>query len=187
VQVRKNYELEKKGLILNPQLFKKETELMERLKNSKETQYSNFYLKIRQLSSNLDRPPQLREEVVLARVYRMILFNVGLEEIPELLDKDYYTFNAMMQVKLNSDQLNELRSIAKYVHGHQPDIYASEQHPDFWEEQGFSYNDSTFDDLYLKTFKETFLNISTDSSEDEDEITNGEEKKEIDIPDPFTA
>lgn len=31
---------------------------------------------------------------------------------------------------------------------------------------GYKYNEETFDDLYLRSFKETLNNISTDSSDD---------------------
>jgi hypothetical protein len=44
--------------------------------------------------------------------------------------------------------------------------------PDFFDQQGFQYNEETFDDLFVKKFKD-ILEISTESSEEE---SNGEEE-----------
>jgi hypothetical protein len=43
----------------------------------------------------------------------------------------------------------------------------SEQKEDFYERHGFKYNENTFDDLFVKTFSQS-MNVSTESSEDED-------------------
>lgn len=45
----------------------------------------------------------------------------------------------------------------------------SEQKPDFLEEQGYTYNDSTFDDIFVKKFRDFVEDVSTESSEDENE------------------
>lgn len=69
---------------------------------------------------------------------------------------------------------NEFLAMIKQVHTRKADILASDQKPDFYEQQGFTYDDSTFDDIYVKKFRE-ILNVSTDSSDDDDESDQPED------------
>jgi hypothetical protein len=62
----------------------------------------------------------------------------------------------------------DFHTMIKQVHARKADILASDQKPDFLEQQGFAYDDSTFDDIYVKKFKE-ILNVSTDPSDDDDD------------------
>jgi hypothetical protein len=48
------------------------------------------------LSKNLDKPEKLAQDYILARVYKMIQFKTGLE-MDERFEKDYFTFNSMLQ------------------------------------------------------------------------------------------
>jgi hypothetical protein len=54
---------------------------------------------------------------------------------------------------------------------------SSEQHPDFFEQSGFKYSDKTFDDLFVKKFKDV-INISTESSDEEIQAPAIEEEQD---------
>ena len=56
-------------------------------------------------------------------------------------------------------------------------IMDSEQHPDFFEQSGFKYSDKTFDDLFVKKFKDV-INISTESSDEDIQAPAIEEEQE---------
>ena len=62
---------------------------------------------------------------------------------------------------------NEFLQMVRQVFARKADILESDQKPDFFEQQGFTYEDSTFDDIYVKKFRE-ILNVSTDPSDDDD-------------------
>jgi hypothetical protein len=42
--------------------------------------------------------------------------------------------------------------------------------PDFLEAQGLTYNEGTFDDIFVKKFKDVVEDVSTDSSEEEGDV-----------------
>lgn len=48
-------------------------------------------------------------------------------------------------------------------------------------QNGYTYSDATFDDLFVKTFQESFIEVDTDSSEereDDELLEEMEEKKQ---------
>ena len=72
--------------------------------------------------------------------------------------------------------MQDIESIAHQFLVHKDEILKAPQQPDILEQNGFKYNDSTFDDLYISTFNEAIFNISTESSGEEDEDTFEEAK-----------
>lgn len=109
----------------------------------------------------------------MGRVYKFLLFRYEYEPVSDKYEKDYFNFNSMYLQRLDAKKQEDLKSIVHQIHQHRDSIMQSQQKPDFLEAQGFKYSEQTFDDLYVKGFKETFANgnISTESSEDIEEET----------------
>jgi hypothetical protein len=81
VLIKKSCELERKGLTLNPFLFRKEAILMRKCKNSVISNYQHLYHELLVKSSRrLDRPAQTADVYVLARLYRYLLLKT--EKLP---------------------------------------------------------------------------------------------------------
>lgn len=69
------------------------------------------------------------------------------------------------------DDVDFLLSQCKYVHMQRDKINSIDLRPDFLEQQGFSYNSQTFDDLFIKGWAN--LASADSSSEDEEDATQG--------------
>lgn len=61
-------------------------------------------------------------------------------------------FQAMYQQRLDSQKMSDIETLCIQMFAHKDAIMASEQIPDILEQNGFKYNYSTFDDLYMKSF-----------------------------------
>ncbi len=81
VQIKKSYELEKKGLMLNPYLFEREANLLRECKRSKTVNYNHLYDELHQKAMRrLDKPAQMADYYILARVYKYVLIKSGKVE-----------------------------------------------------------------------------------------------------------
>ena len=48
---------------------------------------------------------------VLARIYKFVLFKMGKEEVDSRLEKDYFTFLAMFQQRLDAQKIDDIQSL----------------------------------------------------------------------------
>jgi hypothetical protein len=81
-------------------------------------------------------------------------------------EKDYFIFNTMLQQKLDTKKLDDLKLSCFEIFTHAKKILESEQNSDFLEAKGFHYSDETFDDLYVRGYKDNMGAFSTESSEE---------------------
>ena len=95
-----------------------------------------------------------------------MLFKDGKKEMEEAHEKDYFIFSQMLQQKLDSKKMEELKFTCFEIFQHSKKILESDQNEDFLESKGFKYSDETFDDLYVKGYKENLGAYSTESSEE---------------------
>ena len=102
VLIKRSYEREKMGLIPNPYLFEAEANLMKFAQNSKEENFNHLYQEYYNKTRHLDKPSQMADVYVLARIYKFVLFKMGKEEVDSRLEKDYFTFLAMFQQRLDA-------------------------------------------------------------------------------------
>lgn len=154
---------------------------MRKCKLSKLTNYQHLYDELHQkVMHRLDRPQQVADFYVLGRAYKYVMLKTGKaqgETLEESFEKDYYSFLAMYQQRLDAKKQEELQMICFQIHSHRQTIFTSAQNQDILEQNGFSYSDSTFDDLFVNSFQESFINVSTDSSEEREEEEFEEEEK----------
>ena len=119
---------------------------------------------------HLDRPLQLASDYVLARVYKHCLILLDLEQLlgQKELENEYYQFTEMFNTRARKEDVKKnILDLVRQIHTLKATIMESEQKPDFYENQGFTYSENTFDDLYVKKF-EDMLNVSTDQSSDDE-------------------
>ena len=181
VQIKRSFDLEQKGLSLNPYLFEREARVMRKCKQSKISNYQNLYHELFVKSNKrLDKPQQVAETYVLARIYKYLLIKTGKIQTNQN-EKDYFTFLAMYQQRLDGQKQSELEDLCYQIHAHEDKILASDQNPDILEQNGYSFSESTFDDLFVKTFQESFIEVSTDSSEEreDDELLEDMEEQKV--------
>lgn len=88
------------------------------------------------------------------------------------IENEFYHFKEMFEQKGKPKERAEILALVSQIFALRETILRSEQKPDFYEQQGFKYNESTFDDLFVKKFKDV-IDVSTESSEDEDEPVDG--------------
>ena len=114
---------------------------------------------------------------VLARIYKYVLVKTGRAEIHESFDKDYFTFLAMYQQRVDPSKQEDIESVCFQIFIHKDKIMASDQNPDVLQKNGYFYSEETFEDLFVRSFHESFINVSTDSSEELEEADFEEEEK----------
>jgi hypothetical protein len=97
VQIKKSFELEKKGLLLNPYLFEAEANLLRKCHRSKVTNYQHLYNDLHMKAmKRLDKPVQLSDYYILARLFKYVMLKAGkIDGLEEAFEKDYYSFIAM--------------------------------------------------------------------------------------------
>jgi len=84
------------------------------------------------------------------------------------IENEFYHFKDMFNTRARKEETRQgFYGLVKQMHTLRDAILASPQKPDFLEQQGFSYSENTFDDLFVKKFKD-ILDVSTDSSDDDD-------------------
>ena len=85
------------------------------------------------------------------------------------LENEFHHFQEMFDTKARKDDTRkEFFEIIRQIHARRNDILSSGQNPDFYEQQGFSYSESTFDDLFVKKFKD-IVDVATESSDEDAE------------------
>lgn len=178
-QIRRSHDMEKKGLTVNYTLFDDEAELMACMRRSEDQRYGRLREELWALcEKHLERPMQLASDYVLARVYKHCLMFLDIENLlgNKAIENEFYHFKDMFNTRARKVETREaFFSMVKQIHTLAPAILSSQQKPDFLEQQGFSYNESTFDDLFVKKFRD-ILNVSTDSSDDDDFQQESQEK-----------
>jgi len=126
VQIKRSFDLEQKGVTLNPTLFEKEAKLIRACKQSKVSNYQNLHRELFQKSNKrLDKPHQVAESYVLGRIYKYLMIKTGKIQTSEN-EKDYFTFLAMYQQRLDSQRQADLEDICFQIHVHQDKILASD-------------------------------------------------------------
>lgn len=114
-------------------------------------------------------------DYVLGRVLKFCLHKSGTVKTlePNILDKDYYSFNQMLDTfgakNRKENRLQELLDTCNQINSLKEVILGSEQELDLLEKKGFSFNNETFNDIFVKGFRE-MNDISTDSSDEEEEL-----------------
>ena len=173
--------MEKKGLTVNPTLFDKEAELISCMRRSEEERYGRLRNELWALcEKHLERPMQLASDYILARVYKHCLIFLDIENLlgNKAIENEFYHFKDMFDSRARKTETREaFFGIVRQIHTLADAIMASPQKPDFLEQQGFSYNENTFDDLFVKKFRD-ILNVSTDSSDDGDYLQESQDKDE---------
>lgn len=80
---------------MNPYQFESEARLLRRCKQSKIVNYQNLYNELlMKATKRLDRPQQVADTYVVARVYKYLLIKTGKIQTSQN-EKDYFTFIAM--------------------------------------------------------------------------------------------
>lgn len=131
MQIKRSYELEKKGLSLNPYLFEDEAALIRKAQYSKNSSYQGLYNELYSKSMRrLDKPVQVSDLYVLARIYKYVLIKTGRADIHESFDKDYFTFLAMYQTRVDPSKQEDIESVCFQIFIHKNNIMASDQHLD---------------------------------------------------------
>lgn len=126
MQIKRSFDLEQKGVTLNPTLFEKEAKLIRACKQSKVSNYQNLHRELFQKSNKrLDKPHQVAESYVLGRIYKYLMIKTGKIQTSEN-EKDYFTFLAIYQQRLDSQRQAELEDICFQIHVHQDKILASD-------------------------------------------------------------
>jgi hypothetical protein len=173
--------MESKGLTVNYTLFDAEAELMRRMKQSKEARFPRLRQALWDLSEkHLERPIQLASDYVLARVYKNVCIIMDLEKLlgNRPIENEFYHFKEMFDQRARKeDTRKEFFETVRQIFTLKDAIMGSEQHPDFFEQSGFKYSDKTFDDLFVKKFKDV-INISTESSDEDIQAPAIEEEQE---------
>jgi hypothetical protein len=109
---------------------------------------------------------------------------------PKTLERDYFKFKEeFAEIIKSEEKRSDLKLTAQNIHVKSKEIESTPIQKDFLEKQGFSYDDRTFDDLFVRGWKKSDTNaesLSTESSssEAEEEPVNAvaeesEETKEI--------
>jgi len=182
-QIRRTHELEKQGLGVNYTLYEAEADLFQHMQRSEHAPYQRLRKQFLTFCDKyLDRPLQLATNYVGARVYKHCLIMLDLESLlgNTAIENEFYHFKETFNTKARKTETREeFYGLVRQIHTLQGKIMASSQTPDPLEAQGFSYSDSTFDDIFVKKFRDV-LDISTESSEDEDEAVEPQPAPESD-------
>jgi len=169
--IRRSLEVEKAGLSVNYTLYDEEAELFRHMRLSKGERYGRLRSELWNLSQkHLDEPPRLADDYVLGRVHKHCCFLFDLESLlgNKEIENEYYKFKEMFDTRARKEEVrNSFKGLVQQIHTLKGEILASEKKKDALEAQGFSYDEGTFDDLFVKKFKDV-VNISTDSSDDDD-------------------
>lgn len=101
---------------------------------------------------------------MLARLYRYLLIKTGKApadsaegRIEESFQKDYFSFIAMYQQRLDAQKQEEIESLVHQIYAHRETILKSEQNPDVLALNGFTYNEKTFEDLFITSFEDSVI------------------------------
>ena len=80
--IRRSLEVEKAGMTVNCTLFDEEAALLRHMRLSKEERFGRLRAELWALSQkHLDKPPQLADDYVLARVYKHCCILFDLEKL----------------------------------------------------------------------------------------------------------
>ena len=91
----------------------------------------------------------------------------------------------MFSSRLDGQKQEEVISVCHQIFAHRDAILESEFNLDPVEQAGVKYmGESTFDDLFVHSFQESFLSVASDSSEEkeEDEEFNPDEEEKTPFP-----
>lgn len=181
--IRRSLDVEKAGITVNCTLFDEEAELFRRMRLSKEERFGRLRAELRAFSrKHLDEPPRLAEDYVLARVYKHCCILFDFEQLlgNQAIEKEFHKFKEMFDTRARHDEVRKgFKELVQQVYHLKAVILASAQTEDVLEAQGFSYNEGTFDDLFVKKFRDV-VNVSTESSDDERDFGDIDDSKEID-------
>jgi hypothetical protein len=186
--------MEKKGRSVNYALYDEEADIMRHLRQSMQARFSRLREELWRLcEKHLDRPPQLGADYVLARVYKHCCILLDLENLlgNKEIENEFYHFKEAFDTRARRDDTRKgFFDVVRQIHTLRNEILQSEQAPDIFERQGFQYNENTFDDLFVKKFKDV-LDASAESSDEdseaEDEPEEPHEPEQIPLqpmPDP---
>lgn len=168
--IRRSLEVEKAGILVNCTLFDEEAEIFRHMRLSKEERFGRLRAEMWALcQKHLDKPPQLADDYVLARVYKHCCIIFDFESLVgnKALENEFYKFKEMFDTRARHDEVrNGFKGVVHQVYHLKDRIMQSQQQQDKLEAQGFCYNEGTFDDLFVKKFRDV-VNVSTESSEDE--------------------
>ena len=141
-QIKRSFELENKGVtLLNPTIFDSEAELLRHCKLSKVQNYVNLYNELSNRSMRrLDKPTQVADIYIMARVYKYLLIKTGKEQNNAPLNNDYFKFLAMYQSRLDQQKQEDLESICFQIYSNKDKILQSEQLKDVQQQNGYSYS-----------------------------------------------
>lgn len=101
---------------------------MRKCKYSKISNYQHLYQELQTKSyRRLERPPQTADLYVLARLYRYLLLKTGKippesGRIEESFQKDYFSFIAMYQSRLDPQRQEEMESLIHQIYAHRETI-----------------------------------------------------------------
>ena len=121
-QIKKSYELEKRGLQVSPYLFEQEVKLLRHMKHSTDERYNRLYQQFAEMARRLDKPLQLSQDYILGRVYKFLLFRYEYEPVSDKYEKDYFNFNSMYLQRLDAKKQEDLKSIVHQIHQHRDNI-----------------------------------------------------------------
>ena len=127
----------------------------------------------------IPRPPKLDEDRCLARVLKFCLCLSNQKSVsPKTLERAFAEFkDAFPEMIRNEGKRDELVVLCRNIFAKRDDIMAVDIQKDYLELQGFTYNESTFDDLYLNQWRGLQQQgESSESSDDEAEESKEESK-----------
>ena len=186
IELKKQHELSKQGVVVDVLSYEPEATLMHTMSLSKKEQFRDMYKELLAQCRPFDNPKEhLAKHVFVARILKFCLFKSGLMKVsPKSLERAYLEFtDSWESVIRNPDKRESLVLSCRQIHAKRAEIMAAGLDKDHLEEAGFSYNDSTFDDLFVNgwsfgTGGLTGSNalksdiLSTDSSSDENHTSS---------------
>ena len=172
LDIKRNYELSKQGGLLDIQALEPEATWVRRMRLSQSEQLRGLYTELLNKTRHFPKPPKLDRDRCLARVIKFCLAIANDKSVSQKsLERDFAEFKeafpqSIMRIEEKRD---ELLILCKNIFKKKEDIMAVAIQKDFLELQGFTYNDKTFDDLFLDKWHGIAPNQQVESSESSDE------------------
>lgn len=158
------------------QALEPEATWVRRMRLSVSGQLRDLHAELTRATRVFERPTKLDQDRCLALVLKFCLFMTDKKSVsPKSLERSYQEFkDALPQRIRKEEQRSDLMLLCANIFHKREDIMSVDIEKDFLEKQGFSYSNTTFDDIFYKKwagFATGFEDDSASSSEHDNEVS----------------
>ena len=140
---------------------------------SQSEQLRGLHAELLKTTKALPKPPKLDEDRCLARVLKFCIYLSTNKSVhPSSLERAFAEFKEEFPVLMRKDEKrDDLILLCRNIHAKKDDIMSIGIQKDYLEMQGFTYNEKTFDDIFINKWRgftgPNLLESSSDSNEEE--------------------